>query len=113
MPRSPKPPGTSTPSTSPSSAAAPRDARLLRGAGVHQRLDDALVGIAHVRVLADNRDLALLLRPGDATHELVPPGQIRRAEALVGQPEHAHHEVVEAVIPATDVNSIYEVPGVF
>ena len=32
------------------------DARAIRRAGVHERLDDALVGVAHVRVLADHAD---------------------------------------------------------
>ena len=32
------------------------NARVIRGAGVNEGLDDALVGVAHVRVLADHAD---------------------------------------------------------
>ena len=93
MPRTPKPPGTSTASTPPSafwapasvwhsSLAHPADAHLgvvVEAAGAH-RLGDREVGVGQVDVLADQGDLDVVLGVVHPAQQLVPVGPVDVAE---------------------------------
>src|SRR5262249_41986149 len=52
---------------------------LMRDAAVHQRLDEALVGILELDVLADDGEPRAQTRRLHATHHVFPAGQIDRA----------------------------------
>ena len=88
MPRTPKPPGTQIASTPPSAFARPpavwhssrgdpadRDLGVVGEAAGAQRLGDRQVGVGQVDVLADQRDLDLVLGAVHPAQQLVPVGQ--------------------------------------
>ena len=95
MPRSPNPPGTSTPATprrylsAPSfsrSSASTRTrfaAQSWAAAAVREGFVDALVGVLKLDVFSDDRDADALFRVDDALDELAPVAHVRLAGAKI------------------------------
>ena len=104
MPRTPNPPGTSTASTPPSAFCAPlglavvgrdpADAHLgvVVEAARAQRLGDRQVGVGQVDVLADERDLDLVLGLVHALQQHVPARPVDVAERQAEPPDDVRVE---------------------